>query len=104
MNAGRPQAGTASLVVSGTGTNWTEAGLTFQNRPAIGLPQGFINVAGGQASAAYDVDITPYVKAQQAIGATQIGLSVTQFAPGLPISIDSKENPAGDDPQLVVTY
>lgn len=104
LNASRPLAGTSSLVVSATGTGWTETGLTFQNRPALGLPLGFLNVAGGQGATPYDVDATAYVKAQQALGSAQVGLALTQFAPGLPVSIDSKENPAGDGPQLVVTY
>lgn len=105
LNAGRPLAGTASLVLSAAGTNWTEAGLTFSNRPAFGLPLGFLDItADGLTAAPYDVDVTPYVKAQQALGNTQIGLALTQFGFGLPVTIDSKENPAGDGPQLLVTY
>lgn len=103
LNASRPLAGTSSLVVSAT-SGFSESGLTFNNRPALGLPQGFINVTGGQGVAAYDVDVTAYVKSQQALGAAQVSLALTQFAPGLPVSIDSKENPANDGPQLVVTY
>ena len=105
LNAGRALPGTANLVVSATGTAWTEAGLTFQTRPPLGLPLGFATVtADGLTVAPYDVDITPYVKAQQALGINQIGLALTQLSAGLPVSIHSKENPANDGPQLVVTY
>ena len=103
LNASRPLAGTSSLVVSATG-GFSEPGLTFNNRPALGLPQGFINVTGGQGNASYGVDITAYIKSQQALGAAQVSLSLTQFAPGVPVSIDSKENPANDGPQLIITY
>jgi len=103
LNASRPLAGTSSLVVSAT-SGWSESGLTFNNRPAVGLPQGFVNVTGGQGSASYDVDVTAYVKSQQALGTAQVSLALTQFAPGVPVSIDSKENPANDGAQLVVTY
>lgn len=104
LSARRTQAGTASLTVSATGTSWTETGLTFSNRPAVGLPVGVTNVVGGQATAPYDVDVTAYVKAQQAHGITRVGLTITQFVPGSPASIDSKKNAASDGPQLVVTY
>jgi hypothetical protein len=105
INAGRPQAGTASLVVFATGSAWTEAGLAFQNRPALGTPQGFLNVAAnGRSSAPYDLDITSYVKAQQALGVIRISLALSQFASGQSIGIDSKENPANDGPHLVITY
>ena len=55
-------------------------------------------------TAPYDVDITAYAKGQQALGAYQIGLAMTQFGFGLPLSVDSKENPANDGPRLIVTY
>lgn len=105
VHAGRARPGNASLVVSATTTGWTEAGLTFQTRPPTGLPLGFINVsADGMTTAPYDVDITAYAKGQQALGAYQIGLAMTQFGFGLPLSVDSKENPANDGPRLIVTY
>ena len=105
LNAGMAQAGAASLAVAATGTGWTETGLTFSRRPALGQPLGFLNVtADGAATAPYDVDITAYVQAQQAAEAAQIGLALTQYKLGLPVSIDSKENLANDGPQLIVTY
>lgn len=105
LNAGRARSGAASLIVSATGSAWTEAGLTFQNRPPLGLPLGFLNVsADGLTTAPYDMDVTAYVKGQQALGITQVSLALTQFAPGVPVSIDSEENPASDGPQLIVIY
>jgi predicted outer membrane repeat protein len=105
LNAGLALAGIANLAISATGTNWTEGGLTFQNRPQAGRPLTFLDVtAGGPGSAPYDVDLTSYVKAQQTLGTTQIGLALTQYGFGLPVSIDSKENAVGDGPQLIVTY
>ena len=92
-------------VYSVADTTWKETGLTYSNRPALS------SAALGKATITstakyYEWDVTAYVKAQAAAGATSVSLAVgmdTVPADGLNDQFYSKENSSPSTPQLVVT-
>ena len=77
--------------VCGTGTNWTETGITWSNRPALGTVIGTTNIFG-QSSTRYVLDVSSYVLAQKALGNNFISLALhATNATSANVSISSKE-------------
>lgn len=66
---------TVDVTIYGTGTNWTETGITWNNRPVLGTNLGSTNISGG-ALTLYALDVTSYVQAQKALGNDVIGLAI----------------------------
>ena len=95
-----PYSGTDS--VSGvTDSTWTETGLTFNNRPAAGAV--LAHAAVGSVNQYVEWDVTGFVAAQKAAGATLVSLCITMD--GLPTdklndNFFSRETPKSK-PQLV---
>ena len=56
-----------STLYSVTDTNWTEAGIKWTNRPALGSARTN-QVFNVKAGATYDIDVTGYVRAEQTAG------------------------------------
>jgi hypothetical protein len=82
-------------------TGWSETGVTYSTRPAIGTRLATFAVASTTASQV-DVDVTAYVQAERAAGRTRVafgllGASNTTTA----VSFPSREA-ASDPPRLVV--
>jgi probable HAF family extracellular repeat protein len=75
-------------------TNWTETGITWNNKPALGTPltnQTFTVKLG----ATYDIDITPYVRSEQNAGRSIITVAFHNTnTTTLTGSVNSRENAA----------
>jgi len=77
--------------VCGTGTNWTETGITWSNRPALGTIIGTTNIFG-QSSTRYVVDVRSYVLAQKALGNNSISMALhATNATSANVTINPKE-------------
>jgi subtilisin family serine protease len=84
-------------------TTWTETGLTWNNRPPLGARQGAAQAITPTARY-YQWDVTAFVQAQKAAGATAVSLAVSMDVPvtDSPDGFNSKEA-SSNPPQLVVT-
>ena len=83
-------------------TNWNEASLTWNNSRALAGASvlGSVTVSG-TSSEWYEADITQYVQAQRAAGATLIAIALKNPVDTLPYaSFSSRESANG--PQLVI--
>jgi hypothetical protein len=88
-------------------TSWSESTITWNTAPAIPGPPPLATTTLSLVRQWWEWDITSYVKAQKAAGATQITLAVTMDNP-ITVTQDSfvsKEDTANaaNKPQLVVT-
>jgi subtilisin family serine protease len=99
----RPAATTVTDSAYAVSSNsWTETGITWNNKPAVGAKQGtgivITTTAGYQ-----EWDVTSFVKSQKAAGATAVSLAVQMDAPvtDSPDTFNSREA-ASNRPQLVV--
>lgn len=91
----------ATSIFSVADTAWTETGLIWDNRPALGGSLGTATVAATQ-SFWYEVDVTDYVRAQRAAGRRLITLAFHNPQNSSPkIIIDSRET--GSGPTLVAS-
>ncbi len=94
----------ANISVSGAAdTTWTETGLTWNNKPALGAKMGATPVTSAQKY--YLWDVTSYLQAQKAAGAASVTLALTMDtlpADGFRSNFNSRE--AGSSPpQLALT-
>jgi hypothetical protein len=83
---------------------WTETGITWTNRPALGARQGS-GVVVTTTAKYYEWDVTSFVQAQQTSGAAAVSLAVsmdtaTSASPDTFQSREASSNP----PQLAVTF
>jgi hypothetical protein len=85
---------TAGYTVGGTGTAWTEIGLTAANAPTIGASVGGSGAFG--AAVWTSVDVTTLVTAGTQVGLGLSGSSTTA------VNLASRESGA-NAPQLVLT-
>jgi hypothetical protein len=81
---------------------WTETGINWNNKPALGAKQSTVTV--GTTAQYREWNVTNFVKAQQAAGQANVSLAVsmdieTSNAPDVHNSREAASNP----PQLVVT-
>jgi hypothetical protein len=83
--------------------SWTETGITWNNRPALGAKQG-ASVTITPTARYYEWDVTAFVKAQRAAGATAVSLAVKmdQAVNDGPDTFNSRQASA-NRPQLVVS-
>ena len=82
---------------------WTETGITWNARPAVGSKLG-ASVAVGSTAQYHEWDVTAHVQAQKMAGASAVSLAVQMETPtgNSPDSFNAKE--AGSNPpQLVIT-
>ncbi len=82
-------------------TNWTESGITWNNRPSLGSAQTnqTFNVKAG---ATYDIDVTSYLRSEQNAGHSTVTLALHCTNNTTPLAnINSKEN-ASNKPQLIL--
>ncbi len=71
----------AYAIYSVPDTTWTERGITFNNKPATDAnPLSQVKVTGN-AVTAYDLDVTAYVLAQKAAGASKASFAIIQPTP-----------------------
>jgi subtilisin family serine protease len=84
-------------------TSWTEAGLTWNNKPPLGAKQGG-SVPVNLTSQYYEWDVTAWVRAQKAAGATSLSLAVAMDAPvNDPDNFNSREA-ASNKPELMIVH
>ena len=105
LHGSRPTAnGIPDLVYSVSSNTWTESGITFNNKPPVGTAQDF-GVAIHSNAHDYEWDVTPFVKAQKAAGATAVSLAVRMSA-NVTIAPDtfSSREAAANRPELVVVF
>jgi subtilisin family serine protease len=84
-------------------TTWSESGITFNNRPALGAKQG-ASVTVGTTAQYYEWEVGPYIQAQKTAGASAVTLAVQMdTATGdAPDTFNAREA-TSNKPQLVVT-
>jgi sugar lactone lactonase YvrE len=82
---------------------WSETGVNWSTAPAIGPKQGASKTVGTTA-ATVEWDVTAYLQAQKAAGATAVSFEVKQDTANNegPTTFNSREN-AANQPQLLVT-
>ena len=84
-------------------TSWTESGLTYANRPALGSSPLSSASVTTDSYVTYELDVTSYVAAQRAAGQGTVTLGLhTPSAAGTRILMQSRES--GSGPSLVVTH
>lgn len=81
-------------------TGWTETGVTWSAKPAVGAPLSTITFDSTYGWREFDV--TSHVKVQQAQGGVA-SLALVQEGAGLYVNISSKEN-ASSQPYLLLSY
>ncbi|MDB5295787.1 MAG: hypothetical protein JWO31_1770 [Phycisphaerales bacterium] len=100
------QAGSVTLglfPVTG-GTGWTEAGLTWNNKPTSGTTAvGATKTLTNTANAAFDFDLTSYLKQQKAVGTTTVNLALKATNYTTPYAVFASDEAASGRPELRVT-
>jgi hypothetical protein len=92
----------SALAVSSTG--WSEADITWNNRPLPGPAQGPGNVITTGTASYHVWDVTSFVKAQKAAGATAVTLAIKMdAATALGPDTFSAREAASNRPQLIVS-
>ena len=92
--------GSLTTGVFGTSSGWTETGLTWNNRPALGSSLGSVTVTS-TSNVVYSVDVTAYVQSQLGGGVASFGLH-NPSASTIVTRIISRELSSGAA-QLVIT-
>src|SRR5439155_10757524 len=91
----------ATSVFAVSNTDWTETGLTWNNRPALGNSLGSVTVAS-TLSLWHEVDVTDYLREQRAAGKRLVTLALHNPQSSSPkIRVNSREAATGR-PELVV--
>ena len=101
----RPATSTATdAAFAVASTTWTETGITFNNRPALGAKQG-ASVVVGTTAQYYEWDVTAFVAAQKTAGASAVSLAVQMetLITASPDSFNSRQASA-NRPELVVVF
>jgi hypothetical protein len=104
LHGSRPVSSTATDSAFAVSSNsWTESGINWNNKPALGASQGSPAVVTPDAGY-HDWDVTAFVNAQKSAGATAVSLAVkmNQNVSHGPDTFSSDEA-ASNRPQLVVT-
>jgi hypothetical protein len=105
LHGNRPTA--SGSIVSALGvssTAWSEADITWNTRPLPGPAQGPGNVVTTGTASYHVWDVTPFVKAQRAAGATAVTLAIRMDAATTlgPDTFSAREA-ASSRPQLIVS-
>lgn len=84
-------------------SNWSEAGLTWNNQPAVaGAPLSSVNVVGSTASW-YEWDVTSYVRAEKDAGRTSVSLAIKAITVSATLGEFASKETGATAPQLVVS-
>ncbi len=89
-------------VIGVSNTNWSGATMTWNNRPVVDQVLGTFTVTSA-TNAPYDVDVTSWVAARKAEGATRVAFCVRQANTGYTYSLLNAKEATTDRPELVVT-
>jgi hypothetical protein len=89
-------------VFSVADTNWTEKGLMWDRKPALGSSIGSVTIRS-TSYAWYEIDVTDYIKAQQVKGKRIVSFGLHNAAESATkVSVHSREA-AMNQPELVLT-
>jgi subtilisin family serine protease len=93
---------TTDAVFAVASNGWSETGITWNNRPALGAKQG-ASVTITPTARYYEWDVTAFVAAQKAAGATAVSLAVKmdQQVTDSPDTFNAREA-ANNRPELVI--
>ena len=96
-----PDERVATSVFAVADVDWSETGITWNDRPALGQLLGTTTVASG-LSLWHEVDVTEYLKAQRVAGKRVVTLALHDVESSVAkIRVNSREA-ASDGPELVV--
>jgi len=103
LYGGHTVSGTASdSAYAVANTTWTETGITWNNKPALGAKQGG-SVTTSVTSQYYEWDVTAWVKAQKAAGASLLSIALTMDALVTdPDNFNSREAASGKPELLII--
>jgi hypothetical protein len=95
------EAGTAQLQLFGIAdTGWTESGIKWSNRPAIsGTAIASTNVSSS-AGVWLTFDVTAYVKARRAAGASRAVFAFRSGIAARPLMLITSDEATGNRPEL----
>jgi hypothetical protein len=102
---GKHDATTAATLISAfavANNTWTETGITWTNRPALGAKQGG-SVAVNNTVKYYEWDVTAFVKQQKTGGINLVSLGVSMDATDNSPDIFNAREAAANRPELVIT-
>lgn len=91
-----------SQVLGVPSTNWSGSTMTWNNRPATDAVLGTFTVSGA-ADAWYEVDVTSWVAARRASGATRVAFCVRQADVTKTYALLNAKEATARRPELVVT-
>ena len=83
--------------------NWSESGLTWKNRPAVGTTALATVTIDGPTGKWYEFDVTSYLRAQHAAGAETVTLVMRSLTTTTPYLLFNSDEAASNRPALVVT-
>jgi hypothetical protein len=97
--SGNGSVGTTAYSVPAT--NWSETGITWNNRPALGSALGSTNVSG-RTQAFYEIDVSSFIKSEKLAGRNLICLAFTNpVTSSANIAVNSREA-TSNKPQLIL--
>jgi len=83
-------------------TSWTETGITWSTKPALGAALGTVTV-NGTAYGWYELDVTAYVQGEYNANRKVVSLALHNTATSS-ATIQAQSREAANKPQLVITY
>jgi photosystem II stability/assembly factor-like uncharacterized protein len=84
-------------------TSWTESGITWNNKPALGATQIASVVANGTPLTQYEIDVTSYVKSEKAAGRNVVTLGLHSPTSTTTLATLNSKEAASNKPVLVIT-
>jgi endoglucanase len=84
-------------------TSWTETGITWNNKPALGATQIGSVVVNGTPLVAYQIDVTSYAKSEKAAGRNVITLGLHSPTSTSTLATLNSREAASNGPSLIVT-
>jgi unsaturated chondroitin disaccharide hydrolase len=97
-------AGGVAMQVYGVGNaNWSESGITWNNRPAPSTGVLVTKTITGTTAAWYELDLTAYLQQQKSVGATVVTLLLRNAVAGNAQCVFSSDEATANRPELVIT-
>ncbi len=84
-------------------TSWTEAGLTWTNKPAAGTTALATTSVVNNTASWYEWDVTGFIEAEKAAGRNTVSLALKNPAASTPYTTFASREAATNKPQLVIT-
>jgi hypothetical protein len=98
-----PSASVTDSAFAVASTSWSEAGITWRNKPALGAKQG-MGVTLGTTAAFRPWDVTAHVHERSSAGVTKLSVAVQMDASSSALDTFNARTAASNQPRLVVVY